>query len=62
MQPFAGDPLVTRMTPKQEPYPDGEAAREIARAIRPRGLRARTATPADEVQEGLRRQNANAAS
>ena len=33
MQRLVCDPLVTRMTPKPEPYPDGEAAREIAQAI-----------------------------
>jgi len=33
MQRLVCDPLVTHMTPKPEPYPDGEAAREIAQAI-----------------------------
>lgn len=33
MQRLVADPRVTRFTPKPEPYPDGEAAREIARAV-----------------------------
>lgn len=33
MQRLLSDPLVTRYTPKPEPYPPGEAAREIQQAI-----------------------------
>lgn len=37
MQRLVCDPRVTRYTPKPEPYPEGEAAREIERAIADRG-------------------------
>ncbi len=33
MQRLVADPVITRYTPKPEPYPAGEAAREIERAV-----------------------------
>ena len=36
MQRLVSDPYVTRFTPKPEPYPEGEAAREIEQAMNDR--------------------------